>query len=149
MAIWQVIVAEAVHSAVDCHFSIDQEHAYLEQLSDREAVFIAETPKPAVVGFQSIDLWTKLFRSMDHVGQLGTFVLPELRGKGVATHLAESTLAFARSAAYEKLVVLVRASNVAAQKFYANLGFVSCGRLTRQVKIGNLSDDEIVMEMFL
>ena len=86
---------------------------------------------------------------MDHVGQLGTFVSTEWRGRGVGKQLIAHTLAFARSAGYEKLVIWVRASNAGAQTFYSRLGFVPCGRLTRQVKIAGEHDDEILMEMFL
>jgi RimJ/RimL family protein N-acetyltransferase len=103
----------------------------------------------AHTALQSLDQWTKLFHSMDHVGQLGTFVLKERRGHGIGKQLAAQTFAFARSGGYEKLVIYVRASNSGAQTFYAGLGFVPCGRLARQVKIDGQYDDEIVMEMFL
>jgi RimJ/RimL family protein N-acetyltransferase len=118
-------------------------------LSAQEAMFVAETMEGQVVGFQSLDRWTKLFHSMDHVGQLGTFVLDQWRGRGLGKQLAVQTLAFARSAGYEKLVVFVRAGNTGAQRFYAALGFSPCGRLVRQVKIADEYDDGIVMEMFL
>jgi len=86
---------------------------------------------------------------MDHVGQLGTHILREWRGRGVGKELVTHTLAFARSAGYEKLVIYVRASNTGAQAFYAGRGFVSCGRLTRRMRIDGEYDDDIVMEMFL
>src|SRR5712691_4638519 len=94
-------------------------------MSAREGIFLAETAKQQVVGFQSIDQWTKLFHSMDHVGQLGTFVSREWRGRGIGRQLAASTIAFARSVGYEKLVIYVRASNTGAQNFYTQLGFSS------------------------
>jgi ribosomal protein S18 acetylase RimI-like enzyme len=149
VGIWKAIVAERTFSAVDCPFSIDAERAYLQSLSTREALFLAETSTQQVVGFQSIDQWTKLFHSMDHVGQLGTFVLRDWRGRGIGRQLAMHTLSFARSAGYEKLVIYVRSSNTGAQTFYAGLGFAPCGRMSRQVKIAGEHDDEILMEMFL
>jgi RimJ/RimL family protein N-acetyltransferase len=149
VAVWQAIAAEKIYSAIDCPFTTEREREYLKSLSAREGMFLAETAERQVVGFQSLDQWTKLFRSMDHVGQLGTHILYEWRGRGVGTQLAAHTLAFARSAGYEKLVIYVRASNTGAQTFYARLGFVPCGHLTRQVKIDGEHDDEIVMEMFL
>jgi ribosomal protein S18 acetylase RimI-like enzyme len=147
VAVWLAIVAEKSCSAVDCPFTHEREREYLKSLSAREGVFLAETPEHLVVGFQSLDEWTKLFHSMDHVGQLGTFVLNEWRGHGIGRQLAAHTLAFARSGGYEKLVIYVRASNTSAQAFYQGLGFVPCGRLARQVKIDGQHDDEIVMEM--
>jgi L-amino acid N-acyltransferase YncA len=77
VAVWRAIVAEKTHSAIDCPFTLEKEREYLESLSTREGVFLAETPDRRVVGFQSLDQWTKLFHSMDHVGHLGTFVLQE------------------------------------------------------------------------
>jgi ribosomal protein S18 acetylase RimI-like enzyme len=147
VAIWTAIVAEKIYSAVDRPFSVESEREYLNSLSPREAIFVAETGNREIIGFQSLDQWTKLFHSMDHVGQLGTFVLREWRKHGVGRQLAAQTLAFARASGYEKLVIYVRASNAAAQAFYARLGFVRCGRLVRQVKIGADHDDEIVMEL--
>jgi ribosomal protein S18 acetylase RimI-like enzyme len=71
------------------------------------------------------------------------------RGQGIGKQLAVDTFKFARSAAYEKLVIFVRASNTGAQEFYKRLGFTLCGRFARQVKMAGVYDDEILMEMFL
>src|SRR6266849_4310783 len=134
VSVWQAIVSEKIYSAIDCPFTTEREREYLQSLSRREGMFLAETADRQVVGFQSLDQWTKLFRSMDHVGQLGTHILHEWRGRGVGTQLAAHTLPFARSAGYEKLVIYVRGGNTGAQAFYAGLGFAPCGRLTRQVR---------------
>jgi ribosomal protein S18 acetylase RimI-like enzyme len=149
VVVLQAIVAEKIYSAIDCPFTTEREREYLTSLSAREGVFIAETSERQVLGFQSLDQWTKLFHSMDHVGQLGTFILQEWRGSGIGKRLSAHTLAFARSEGYEKLIIFVRASNTGAQMFYAGLGFVPSGRLARQVKIDGQHDDEVVMEMFL
>src|ERR1700674_4516525 len=132
VAILESIVAERTCSAIDCPFTIEQERQYLKSLSTREGMFLVEAANREIVGFQSLDQWTKLFHSMDHVGQLGTFVLREWRRCGIGKQLATGTLAFARSAHYEKLVIFVRSANVAAQAFYSGLGFHQCGRLRRQ-----------------
>ena len=102
-----------------------------------------------IVGLQSLDLWSPLLTSMAHVGQVGTFLLPEWRGRGVGRRLWSATEAFARQAGYLKLAIQVRASNSAAQAFYGRQGFRVCGRLTRQVIIDGFEDDEILMEFFL
>ena len=148
-AIWQAIAAEKVYSAIDRPFTIEEERAYIQSLSAREAIFLAETSTGQVVGFQSLDLWARHIGSMSHVAQLGTFVRREWRGRGVGRQLAQHTLAFARSVGYEKIVIFVRASNSGAQKFYAGLGFAPCGRFARQVKIAGEYDDEVLMELFL
>ena len=146
-AIWEVIAAEKIYSAIDKPFTIEEERAYIQSLSEREGVFLAEIDGN-VVGFQSLDLWARSIHSMEHVGQLGTFALPEWRKHGVGQALARHTLAFARAHGYEKLVIFVRASNTSARKFYAGLGFKECGRFARQVRIDAKYDDEILMEKF-
>ena len=54
-----------------------------------------------------------------------TAINPWWRRRGIGEALFESTLVFAR------------------------LGFRECGRLTRQVRIGEQEEDEILMEFFL
>ena len=148
VAIWQVIAAEKIYSAIDRPFTIEKERAYIASLTAREGMFVAEA-NSALIGFQSLDLWSRFIHSMDHVGQIGTFVLPEWRGRGIGKQLAAHTLAFAREHQYEKIVIFVRASNTNAQKFYRSLGFRECGRFARQVKIAEQYDDEVLMELFL
>jgi GNAT superfamily N-acetyltransferase len=147
-AVWEAIVAERDHSAVDRAFSPQEERAYIESLSPREAVFVAEVASH-IVGFQSLDLWVRYLSSMDHVGQLGTFVLKDWRGQGIGRQLAERTFAFARDNGYEKLLIWVRGKNPGAQGFYKGIGFVERGRLSRQVRIAGEYDDEILMERVL
>lgn len=147
VAVWQQIVAERVHSAVIRPWSVEQQSRYIASLSPREAFHVAVDG--FVVGFQSLDLWSPILDSMAHVGQVGTFLLPEWRGRGAGRALWERTEAFARSAGYRKLLIQVRAGNTAAQAFYARLEFVTCGRLGQQVMIDGQPEDEVLMERFL
>jgi GNAT superfamily N-acetyltransferase len=148
VSVLEVIAAERVHSAIERVWTVEQEARYLESLSPREAFHVAVDITKGIVGFQSLDLWSPLLTSMAHVGQVGTFVLPEWRDQGVGRRLWSATESFARQADYRKLVIQVRASNTAAQAFYRRLGFHECGRLTRQVIIDGFEDDEILMEYF-
>ncbi len=148
VAILQAIVAERDYSAIDRAFTPEEERDYIRSLAPRESIFVAEADGQ-VVGFQSMDLWARSIPSMDHAGELGTFILREWRGRGIGHQLAAQTFAFARANGYEKLVIFVRAKNTGAQGFYSSLGFVPCGRLTRHVKIAGEYDDEIMMEVFL
>ena len=115
VAIWHAILAGEHYSAVDRPFTLEQERAYIQAMSEREAVFLAETENQ-VVGFQTLDLWARYLPSMDHVGQLGTFVLPESRRRGVGHQLAQHTFTFARfvenrdlcsSEKYERTAILL------------------------------------------
>jgi len=127
---------------------LQQEREYLSSLSKREGVFLAEIENK-VVGFQSLDLWAKYTDSFDHVGQIGTFVLPEWRESNIGSQLADYTFQFARNNEYKKLVIYVRARNRGAINFYKKLGFIQKGILTNQVFIDEHYEDEIFMELFL
>ena len=147
-AIWDVVCAEGIHTAVSQPFTPEQERDYIAGLSEREGVFVAES-EGRIVGFQTLDRWADYTDTFDHVCVLGTFVLPELRGKGIGRQLAAHTFDFARAHGYEKSVVYVRGSNGGAQAFYRSLGFRPKGVLERQVKINGVYDDEVFMECFL
>lgn len=147
-AIWEVVCAERSYTAVNRPFTPQQERDYIASLSGREGIFLAGVDG-RVVGFQSLDLWVKYTDSFDHVGVLGTIILPEWRRKGVGRRLAEHILDFARANDYEKIVIYVRAGNSGAQAFYRGLGFVLKGVLVRQVKIDGQYEDEVFMELFL
>lgn len=148
-AVLETVAAERVHSAIERAWPVEEEARYIESLTPREALHVAVDAAGGVVGVQSLDLWSPSLPSMAHAGQLGTFVLPGWRGCGVGRRLWSATEAFAREAGYRKLIVQVRASNAAAQRFYRRLGFHECGRLARQVVIDGVEDDEVLMEYFL
>jgi L-amino acid N-acyltransferase YncA len=149
VAVLQRVAAERVHSAIERPWTLEEQRRYLRSLSAREACHVAVTTLGEVVGYQSLDLYSSLLNSMAHVAQLGTFLIPEWRRRGVGHALFRETRSFAQSSGYRKMVIQVRASNTTAQSFYAHLGFVECGRLRRQVVIDGREDDEIIMEMFL
>ena len=148
-AVIEIVAAERIHSAIDRAWTIEEERRYLAGLSAREAIHVAEDGGGTIVGFQALDLWSPILGSMAHVGQVGTFLLPAWRGQGVGRRLWAATRSFAQAARYRKLVIQVRASNLAARAFYERLGFRPCGRLARQVWIDGAEDDEILMEFFL
>ena len=149
VAVLSTVVGERVHSAIDTAWNVEQERRYLESLSAREAIHVAVDGADQIVGLQTLERWSSVMDSMAHVGQVGTFLLPAWRGRGIGRELWKATAAFAREARYQKLVIQVRAMNAHAQAFYRGLGFAECGRLSRQVVIDGTPDDEILMELFL
>ena len=97
-AVWEVVCAERIYTAVNRPFTPQQERDYIVSLSDREGIFLAEVDG-RVVGFQSLDLWAKYTDSFDHVGVLGTILLPlllvaSLYGMNVSLPFEGSSLAF-------------------------------------------------------
>jgi aminoglycoside 6'-N-acetyltransferase I len=145
----QTIVRERVYSAIERAWTPEEQRSYLVSLSDREAFHVAIASSGDLIGYQVMDLYSPPLTSMAHVGQLGTYLLPAWRGRGVGRALFRETTRFARSAGYRKFVIQVRASNATAQAFYRSLGFVECGRLKDQVIIDHHADDEILFEYFL
>ncbi len=116
----------------------------------REAFHVAEANDGgAVLGYQSLDLYSSILPSMSHVAGIGTFISARARGLGIGKALWTANKAFAISAGYRKIVIQVRASNAPALAFYRSLGFAECGRLREQVCIDGLFDDEILLECFL
>jgi RimJ/RimL family protein N-acetyltransferase len=146
--ILDTVTAERVYSAIDRAWPADQQRAYIASLSPREAFHVAVAPSGEIVGYQSLDLYSPILPTMAHVGTLGTFLLPDWRGRGVGRALFAATRQFAEGAGYRKLVIQVRASNQPAQRFYGQLGFTECGRLRAQVLVDGQMDDEVVMEFF-
>jgi putative acetyltransferase len=142
------VARERIHSAIGRAWTATEQRTYLASLSTREAFHVAITASGDVIGYQSLDLYSPILASMAHVGQLGTFLLAGWRRRGVGQALFGATRRFAASTGYKKLVIQVRASNVLAQAFYRQLGFVECGRLRAQVIVDGTEDDEIVMEFF-
>ena len=53
-SIWEIICAERLYTALNIPFSPQQEREYLESLSEREGVFVAEV-EDQIIGFQSLD----------------------------------------------------------------------------------------------
>ena len=149
IAILEGIAAERIYTAINRPWSADQQRQYLQSLSAREAIHVAETARGAIIGYQMLELWAPTLESMAHVGQIGTFLRPAWRRQGIGEALFQRTLGFARKHGFLKFVIQVRSSNVSAQGFYRRLGFRECGRLTRQVRIGKQEDDELILEFFL
>lgn len=147
--ILKAVAAERICSAIDMPWTVEQERAYLDSLTSREVVLVAVTESGEIVGFQSLDLWSRSLSSMAHVAQLGTFLLQKWRRRGVGKALFDVAVTFARDHGYLKIVIQVRAANETGQTFYRQLGFRACGRLKRQVRIDGHEDDEILMELFL
>ncbi len=146
--IWEIICAERIYTAINRPFTSLQIKRYLSNLSDREGSFVGKV-NGQVVGFQSLDLFAKYTDSFDHVGVIGTFILPEWRRKGVAHLIAEHVITFAQNNHYEKFIIYVRGGNKNAQAFYKSLGYIQKGVLTNQVKIDGQYEDEVFLELFL
>jgi L-amino acid N-acyltransferase YncA len=147
-AVLNDVVAERDYTILDGPFSTDAERAFLASLPARSAVFVPER-EGAILGAQSIDLFSAASTAMGHVGTMGTWIRHDARGRGFGRRLAEASLAFAREHAYSKLVVQVLASNSRALAFYRALGFTDIGIARAHVFLNGALRDEIYLEKLL
>ncbi len=144
------IAATGRYTAITEPWPAEKQRAYIEHLSLREVIHVAEAVEDGcLIGYQPLELWAATLHSMSHVGQIGTYLVDEWRGLGAGFAMFQRTVEFARSNGYLKFVIQVRASNSAGLGFYSRLGFRECGRFTRQVRIGPVEEDELMMEYFL
>lgn len=145
-AVLNSIVAEGRHTALTGHWTPQAEMAFLQSLRPRAELFVAEVAG-RIGGFQVIEPFVTYTTTMDHVCHFGTYVLAELRGRGIGRQLAQTTLAFARENGYEKAVIYVLTHNEAGLAYYRSLGFEERGVLARQTKIDGTYYDEAFMEL--
>src|SRR5262245_35428524 len=100
--IYEAVVSERVHSAIDRAWDVEEQRRHLESLPERAAVFVAVDGADGITGCQTLDPYSSL-TSMSHVGAIGTFLLPEWRRRKVGKALFQMTNHFAISAGYRKL----------------------------------------------
>jgi L-amino acid N-acyltransferase YncA len=142
------VIAEREHTILDGPFSIEAERSFLASLPARSAVFVAERDG-AVIGVQSLDLFSTVSTAMSHVATLGTWIGRGERGRGVGTRLADASFAFARAHAYRKILIQVLADNTSALAFYRRLGFADIGVARAHAMLNDSLYDEIYLELHL
>jgi dephospho-CoA kinase len=142
------VVREGGLTVLDRSFSAEEERAFLAGLPPRSRLMVA-CLGPVIAGFQVLEPYVTYTHALDHVAQLGTYVLATVRGRGIGRALASATFAYGRDAGFRKIVINVRADNPSAQRYYARLGFQPCGRLAWQARVDGHYVDELLYELFL
>lgn len=100
-----------------------------------------------VVGW--CDILPKRLEGFHHCGGLGMGVSQPYRGQKIGQALIERTLQAAKAYGLERVELEVFASNTAARKLYAKLGFVVEGVKQKARKIDGRYDDLIDMALFM
>jgi dephospho-CoA kinase len=142
------VIREGGLTVLDHICSAEEERAFLRGLPPRSRLTVAGLG-PVIAGFQVLEPYVTYTHALEHVAQLGTYVLGTVRGRGIGRALANETLAYARDAGFRKIVINVRADNLGAQNYYAGLGFRPCGRLAQQAWVDGHYVDELLYEHFL
>jgi RimJ/RimL family protein N-acetyltransferase len=147
-AVLNEVIAEGRLTVFDRPFSADDERRFLSTLGPRSALHVADADG-AILGVQSIDLFSDLGLSVSHVATMGTWLRREMRGRGMGRLLAAVSIPFALANGYSKIVVQVLATNDRALRFYRRLGFADIGVARKHVLLCGVFHDEIYLEMLL
>ena len=108
-------------------YSEEEEKLYLNNLQNREAVFVAYI-KHEFAGFAGVAPRWGYSEKLRHCGEPGTWVMPKCRGKGVGKALwLYGILPWCEKQGFSHLGALVMAHNVGSIGFYEKMGFQVCG----------------------
>ncbi len=78
------IIATGRYTAFDILFTVEEERAYIEQMSARDIFHVAVNQSDGtIVGFQSLSPFANYTQTFDHVGTLGTFVDMRYQRQGI------------------------------------------------------------------
>jgi L-amino acid N-acyltransferase YncA len=150
VAVFNPIIVSGRYTAFDTPFTVEEERAYIEQMSSRDIFHVAANqPDGRIVGFQSLSPFATYTQTFAHVGTLGTFVDINHQGQGIARKLFAATFTAARAFGYEKLFTYVRADNEKGLAAYLSQGFHIVGTAQRHAKVNGVYIDEIIIERFL
>ena len=86
---------------------------------------------------------------LNHVVELGIFVLRPFRAQGVGTQLFAHLRSWAAKGNAEKIILTVFATNKPAIRFFGKQGFSQEGCLSRQIKTNENYIDLLLMGLFL
>ncbi len=144
-AVMNAVIAEGGLTLFDRPFSVDDERRFIESLSPRSALHVAEIDG-TIAGVQVIDLYSTASASLAHVATMGTWLRADARGRGLGRALAERSFAFAIEQGYSKIFITVLAGYARAGVFYASLGFETIGIARAHVRLNGVLHDEVLME---
>lgn len=84
-----------------------------------------------------------------HVAELGMFVLKPYRNRGIGRQLLKWMLDWAINSRLEKITLSVSVTNLLAICLYERFGFITEGRLVRQLKTDQTYTDQLLLALFL
>lgn len=100
------------------------EHLAYERQHGHGATFLATVgERPAGLLMMEGHTDAPLFRERYWAEIVALYVIPALRGSGLADELIAGGVAWARAHGYDRIQLYVTASNVAAKRFYGRTGF--------------------------
>jgi L-amino acid N-acyltransferase YncA len=86
---------------------------------------------------------------INHTSAFRTVVKLPLRRRGIGTSMWEVTSRAGRDKGFEKIFTYIRADNEPSLNFHLKLGFRIIGKTERQIRMGGIYVDGILIERFL
>ena len=132
------------------YYTVEEEKKYLKNLHRRDAVFVARIEGTKFAGFAAIAQRWSYSKRLQHCGEVGTWVMPTYRRRGVGTALWQvGVFSWCRKSEFKHLRFFIMVHNTDSIAFYENLGFRACGYHRRLVNWDGQFLDAIEMEMWL
>jgi len=126
---------------------LNERLAWFKNLSDREAVLVAEMDG-CVVGFSALQPFSPN-TVYSHIGVATIWVEKAFRRHGIGRKVAKKTFATARKRGYGKLIFSAYSFNRNKLGFYEKLGYREVGIFKRHARIRNKVVDVLTMEYLL
>lgn len=133
-----------------------------------EGSFATDARREWIADHQEVEGWLALLAELDgaivglatfeagrmarlrHQGELGLWVAPDLRSKGIGTVLLSEVVGWARGEGIERVALTVVSTAERAIGLYRKFGFVEEGRRVREVKLGpGEYADQLQMALFV
>lgn len=118
------IVDDGGPSVVDTPISVDEQVDFIRSFPERGIFNVALAGDDrTIIGLQDIMPLAAAVTGTDAVGDISTFVMPDLHRHGIGTQLGQATVQAARERGFTTLKANIRADNAGAVSFYRSLGF--------------------------
>lgn len=132
------------------HHTAQEEAEYLKKLHPRDAVFVARVEGTKFAGFAGIARRWPYSKRLQHCGEVGTWVMPNCRRRGVGLALwRDGIVPWCEKHGFMHLGFFIMVHNKEGIGFYENMGFRVCGYHRRLVNWDGKFLDAIEMEMSL
>jgi RimJ/RimL family protein N-acetyltransferase len=130
------------------HYTVEEEREYIKNLHSRDAVFVARIDGEKFSGFASIARRWPYSKRLKHCGEVGTWVMPAYRRRGVGTTLWKiGILPWCDKNRFTHLGFFIMAHNKEGIRFYESLGFRVCGYHRQLVNWDGKFLDALELEM--
>ncbi len=123
---------------------------WIHSVDEKGAFNVAvENASDRVVGFQCLELCSRVEPAHAHVGDIATFVAIDAQRGGIGSRLMLATIESARRRGFAKVMASIRADNDGAVAFYKGRGFEIIGTARRHAFVRGEFLDEILAERWI